>query len=307
MANPQRSLGAYTDLAQLASYRLAASRVQLTPQQRARHRQNGQWISQRRGRGMEFEDVRQYQSGDDIRSIDWRVTARTGQAHTRQYREEREKPLLIVLDQRSSLFFGSRLAMKSVLAADLAAMLAWAGHGRGDRVGGLVIGNHHHQDIRPGQQRKSVMRLLQCISDYNQLLDASPCHTGQGWHDILAELQRISRPGSQLFLISDFHDLDEKASAILHRLAKSCDITAIVIDDPLESELPAAGRYRAFNGRQQLVFDSNPANRQRYRNAYAARRDALQQFFNRLRIPLVHASTSDEPLTLLQQLAGAIR
>ena len=117
-----------------------------------------------RGRGIDFEEVRNYQPGDDIRSIDWRVTARTGTAHTKLFREERERPVLVAVDQRSSMFFGSSHCFKSVLAAQLASLLAWSALDAGDRVGGLVFNDASHREIRPRRSRKTVLALLSQIS-----------------------------------------------------------------------------------------------------------------------------------------------
>lgn len=307
MTYQQRSLGAHTSLSQLAAYRLAASRLLLKNNTRAIRQLTGPFHSNKRGRGMEFEDVRLYQPGDDIRSIDWRVTARTGLTHTKQYREEREKPVLIVVDQRQTMFFGSRHAMKSVMAADIAAYIAWSCHSRGDRVGGLVFNDSRHQDVRPGQQRKTVLQLLQCISDFNQALDRHAFSEQQHWLQVLSEIKRISRPGTQVFLISDFHDLDEQCSALLHDLARHCEITAIKVCDPLEEQLPVNGLYQAFNGKDTVRFESTRKNRQRYHDDFVQQHQALQTLLNRFAIPLIPASTEQAPLALLQHYFGVQR
>lgn len=307
MQYQRRSLGAYTSLALLTAFRPAAGKLALRSPGHARRQLSGPFQSKKHGRGMEFEDVRQYQPGDDVRNIDWRVTARTGQAHTKQYREEREKPVLVIVDQRSSMFFGSRKAMKSVLAADLAAYIAWASQAAGDRVGGLVFNDHSHHDIRPGRQRKNVLRLLQCISDYNQALARQAVETSLSWRRMLDEIRRISRPGTRIFLVSDFHDLNDSCDALLHELARHCEIIAIDVHDQLEQALPANGLYQAYNGRTTLRFASDKNNRQRYQQDFQQRKQDLKNRLNRFAIPLLDADTSQEPLELLQVLFGGRR
>ncbi|HEY6130551.1 MAG TPA: DUF58 domain-containing protein, partial [Halioglobus sp.] len=141
--------GAYVQLNELIALRFPAQQIKLGRRKRALNSLAGPIKSNFRGRGIDFEEVRSYQPGDDIRTIDWRVTARTGSAHTKLFREERERPVMVVIDQRGSMFFGSTHCFKSVLAAQLASLLAWSALHGGDRVGGLVFNDEGHQEIRP--------------------------------------------------------------------------------------------------------------------------------------------------------------
>ena len=152
--------GAYAELNDLIALRFPARQLELGRRNRALSALAGPNKSNFRGRGIDFEEVRSYQPGDDIRTIDWRVTARTGSAHTKLFREERERPVLVVVDQRSSMFFGSSHCFKSVLAAQLASLLAWSALDAGDRVGGLVFNEAGHREIRPRRSRKTVLALL---------------------------------------------------------------------------------------------------------------------------------------------------
>ena len=111
-----------------------------------------------KGRGINFEEVRRYQPGDEIRHMDWRVTARTGEPHLKLFQEERERPVIFVVDFTASMFFGTRVAFKSVIAARVATLLAWAALARGDRVGSLIFSEHGHQDLRPRGGRSGVLR-----------------------------------------------------------------------------------------------------------------------------------------------------
>ena len=305
MAYHKRSIGAHTNLQQLASYRLAAARLPVNRKSRAMRQLTGPFASAMRGRGMEFEDVRQYQPGDDIRAIDWRVTARTGQTHTKQYREEREKPVILAVDQRQTMFFGSRCAMKSVMASDIAAYLAWACYQSGDRVGGLVFNNHSHQEIRPRRHRKTILHFLQQLAEYNGQLNNLPLPSSQHWLQILPDIKRICRPGTRLFLISDFHDLNDDCAALLHDIARSCEVFAIQIHDPLEQTLPASGIYPFFDGQQKVIFDSNQHKiRQQYQQDFATHQQYLQKSLSRLGIVFMPISTEQEPLNTLHHYFG---
>ncbi|MBD3648896.1 MAG: DUF58 domain-containing protein, partial [Pseudomonadales bacterium] len=163
--------GAYTNTSELIRLRYAAREIDAIAINKARNPLSGLLTSSFRGRGVDFAEVRVYQPGDDVRSIDWRVTARTGTAHTKLFQEEKERPVLILVDQSHAMFFGSRIAFKSVIAAEAAALLAWTGLDRGDRVGGIVFSDRQHREIRPRRSKHSVLRLLNEINDFNHALN----------------------------------------------------------------------------------------------------------------------------------------
>ena len=133
-----RSRGAFVTLEQLFDQRHVAKSIELDYQSRSRLGMSGSHISKHKGRGVDFEEFRAYQPGDDIRQIDWRVTARTGRPFTKVFREERERPVIIGIDQCHNMFFGSQVAFKSVVAAEAAAIICWTTVDNGDRVGGVV-------------------------------------------------------------------------------------------------------------------------------------------------------------------------
>ncbi len=306
MAYQERSLGAYADLGHLASYQLPAKYLPLRNNKRALNHLSGPFRSRVRGRGMEFEDVRLYQAGDDIRSIDWRVTARTGKAHTKQYREEREKPVLVVIDQRQNMFFGSECAMKSLLASDLAAYIAWAAFHKGDKIGGLIFNDGGHVEIRPRRQKKTVLQFLNHVVNYNKALNSHPVVQKRALLDALKELKRVAKPGSQIFFISDFHDLDEECSALLHDLSRHCEIIALQTFDHLEEQLPVAGIYTATNGQQRIQFDSrNAQSRSRYHDDFVAHCAQIKNLLGKFNIPLLPIATSQAPLDVLQHYFGS--
>jgi uncharacterized protein (DUF58 family) len=298
--------GAYADIADLIALRFPARQLKLSRRNRALSALTGPNKSNFRGRGIDFEEVRNYQPGDDIRTIDWRVTARTGAAHTKLFREERERPVLVVVDQRDSMFFGSSHCFKSVLAAQLASLLAWSALDSGDRVGGLVFNGREHRDVRPRRSRRTVLALLSHVVEYNRALPLAADQRERPFADILANLRRIARPGSSLFLVSDFHGADEaEAREQLFQLAQHTEITAIACADPLEAELPRAGRYAVTDGSDRSELDTADRRlRSDYRQRARARRQALATDLSRRGIPLLEARTDRAPFSLLQQFYG---
>jgi uncharacterized protein (DUF58 family) len=304
--------GAWCDLDALIAARLDARRLALVARGPALAQQAGALRSPLRGRGLEFEEVRAYQAGDDVRAIDWRVTARSGRPYTKLFREERERPVLLLVDQRQPMFFGSRRCFKSVLAAHLAALLAWSALQRGDRVGGLLIGNDERRDLRPRHTRRALLHWLDTLAQFNRRLQRDTRLAGNPAESLqvaLEELHRIARPGSAIFLISDFSGAD-RADTLrpLRLLARHCDVRALWVSDLLERELPPPGRYAVGDGERRLLFDSGDrALRQRHRERFAEREASLRAELMSLRIPLQRFDTGESPLPLLQGLIGATR
>jgi uncharacterized protein (DUF58 family) len=301
--------GAYVQLADLIALRFAAKQLQLRRRNRALSQLSGPIKSNFRGRGIDFEEVRSYQPGDDIRTIDWRVTARTGSAHTKLFREERERPVLIVVDQRSSMFFGSSHCFKSVLAGHLASLLAWGALQGGDRVGGLVFNEQGHQEIRPRRSRKTVLTLLSQVASYNAALPLKIAVDTESFNRMLSNLRRIARPGSNLFLISDFRGAaQERAQEHLFELAKHTELTAIACADPLEFELPRAGTYAVTDGTHRSELRTGDRRlQQQYRQRQQAQREQLSNNLLQLGVPLLQAATNRAAFTLLHEYYGEIR
>lgn len=295
--------GAYCDLTELTAARFSARHLQWRQLRRAQALQSGARRSAVRGRGLEFEEVRAYQPGDDIRTIDWRVTARSDRVFTKLFREERERPLLLAVDQRQPMYFGSRCCFKSKLAAWLGAVIAWHGLDEGDRVGGLIFGNDGRHDIRPRRSRRTLLAWLQALHQFNQRLhrDSRLDDAAGSLQAALSNLERIARPGSSVVLISDLSGADELPLAErLIRIARHCEVTVIRVDDPLERELPPPGRYGITDSRQRLLIDTGDAQlRARFASAAQSQRLALQQTLARIGVPMLQVSTDLPPLAAL--------
>jgi uncharacterized protein (DUF58 family) len=298
--------GAYCSVSELIEQRHAAGKLDLTQRKRALSLLSGPNKTNFRGRGIDFEEVRAYQPGDDIRTIDWRITARTGDAHTKLFREEKERQVLVTVDQSNSMFFGSRHSFKSVLAARLAALLSWAALQRGDRIGGLVFSDGEHHEFRPRRSRRSVLALLNAICEMNAVLPLATPAPQPGFADVLMELRRIARPGSSLFIISDFQGaLDEGALEQLYQLSRHLEITALHCSDALERTLPAAGRYSVTDGTGRVnLHTGNRALRDAFASRFREHLAELKQQYLKLGIPVIEADTAGSPLDLLQSYYG---
>jgi uncharacterized protein (DUF58 family) len=269
----------------------------------------GGHMSPIKGRGMEFSECRQYQPGDDIRSIDWRVTARTGKTHSKLFSEEKERPVYVLLDLSSSMYFGSQYRLKSVQACHLTALLAWATKRKSDRVGGIIIGEFGHKEMKPQRQQRGIMQLLsEAVTLHNDQL-YKPEISQQGSTDNLSQaltrLRLLCKTGSHIMLISDFLNLDDKAQKQLALLKRHNEVEAWQIYDPLELALPTLSgnmQLAVSDGQQQgFVNPGNANSRQRYQQKADEKQQELRQIMNRYGIRH-HRISSGE--SLLSQIKG---
>ena len=270
--------------------------------------QTGAYVSRFRGRGMEFDESRPYQPGDDPRSIDWRVTARSTTAYTKLFREERERPVLVAVDLRSNMHFATRGCFKSVNASRAAALLSWAAHHRGDRLGGLVFGDTVHRELKPRLGRQAALRFLHELAEHPDWESQERPHTPDREAPFtlaMASLRRVARPGSLVVILSDFLGINRAAQSYLSSVARHNEVLAVVLSDPLERELPPPGRYRLVRDDEELAIDTHAqAARSDYSDAFASRTHDLEQFCQRYGIHLMPLSTDDDPVSALQTALG---
>lgn len=270
--------------------------------------QTGAYVSHFRGRGMEFDESRPYQPGDDPRSIDWRVTARSTTAYTKLFREERERPVMIVVDLRSNMHFATRGCFKSVNASRAAALLSWAAHHRGDRLGGLVFGDSVHRELKPRLGRQAALRFVHALVDHPdwQQQPHAPDEGGSNAMTMaMAALRRVVRPGSLVVILSDFIGLTRTAQSYLSAVARHNEMLAVTLSDPFERELPPPGRYRLVADDEELAIDTHSATaRREYAAKFDERTDLFAQFCQRYGIHRLPLSTEDDPVEALQTALG---
>jgi uncharacterized protein (DUF58 family) len=267
--------------------------------------QTGAYVSHFRGRGMEFDESRPYQPGDDPRSIDWRVTARSTTAYTKLFREERERPVLVVTDLRANMHFATRGSFKSVNACRAAALIAWAAHHRGDRLGGIIFGDTVHRELKPRLGRRSALRFVHQLVDHPDWQTRTAAEDSDALTQALSALRRVARPGSLVVVISDFSGFERSAQSYLSSVARHNEVLAVHVSDPLERKLPPPGRYRLVAAEDEMAIDTYaPAARRDYENEYAKRAQVLEQFCQRYGIHLMELSTDDDPVSTLQTALG---
>ena len=275
---------------------------------RVRSLQTGAYVSHFRGRGMEFDESRPYQPGDDPRNIDWRVTARSTEAYTKLFREERERPVLVVVDLRSNMHFATQGSFKSVVASRAAALISWAAHHRGDRLGGLIFGDSVHRELKPRLGRQAALRYVHELvnhPDWNERTDDAVKDEEAPLTQAMASLRRVSRPGSLVVVISDFIDLSRTAQAYLAGVARHNEVLAVFVSDPLEHDLPPPGRYRLVSRDAELAIDTYARTaRKDYEHAFEERKQNLEAFCQRYGIHLLALSTQEDPVESLQTALG---
>lgn len=302
VAESSREALTSVSLSQLIALKAAGETIKLsTP--RIRAYSAGGHLSPFKGRGVEFDESRPYQEGDDLRTIDWRVTARTGKPHTKVFREERNRPVIFWLDLSDSMMFATRGAYKAVVAAEAAALIAWSAVANGDQLGGLVFGDAGHDELRPRLGRRAALRLMQLIAANPAWgKDRSGADSGGAALHALRRLNRVARPGSLAFLYSDFLGMDDELARQIKELASHCDVQIMHIVDPIDAELPPPGEYRIHIGKRVVTVNtSDMALRNRYEQDFRARRARLEHLARLPGVRLIPCSTDEDPSTVLQR------
>ena len=293
--------GIRVSLGELIEMRHRIGEVQLFSTPARRSPLIGLHHSKLRGRGVDFDQVRAYQAGDDVRTIDWRVTARTQEPHTKLFHEERERPVFLVIEQSSRLFFGSALCLKSVLAAQAAALFGWAALNHNDRIGGLVFSDQEHHEIKPRRSKQSLLQLFNVVVRSNQQLGCSDGRAPRETFSLaLRRAREVLRPGSLVVILCDERTLNDTAEQQLALLARHTDLILLPLNDPLDHALPSAGLLRFAEGEAELELDTQDEHlRNSYRELADARRSRWQRLAQKLGVPLLPLSTRFE---LVEQL-----
>ena len=287
----------------------AARGLSFLPKQASTSVLNGRHASRLRGRGLNFEEMRDYLPGDDIRSIDWKATARTGSPHVRVFTEERDRPALLVVDQSMSMFFGTQLNMNSVTAAEAAAIAAFRVLDVGDRVGGIVFDDDDQIEFVPKRNRRTVYAFLEAIANANVALNADrqvKARSG-GLNGILKRVARIAHHDHLVIVFSDFDGIDELTHRHLSGIAHHNDLILMHVHDPAAEGLKAGQRAIIGNSDMQAELDLGSASTREAVDAYSrdriARINRWQQEINLSVLPL---SAGEETLPQIRQLMGRL-
>jgi uncharacterized protein (DUF58 family) len=297
----ERSSAIYADLNELRRLKYLAKGFSFSPNQPANSALSGKNASKLRGRGLNFEELRHYRPGDDIRSMDWKVTQRTGKPHIKVFTEERERNVYLAIDQRMTMFFGSSNKMKSVIAAELSALISWQISDSGDRIGAIIYNDLQTKVIPAKRGKQHVINLLSEVLKKNHelSLDNSAITNTYGQTDntesynkMLATLNKVSSHNGLIILIGDGHGFDDKSTDYIKQLRQHNEVIACHIFDPLEQTLPKMSQMIVSDGIQQIQFSSEKKQIQKnYETEIARQLESYVEAAKKYRIPLIEIDT----------------
>ncbi|EED32521.1 MoxR protein [gamma proteobacterium NOR5-3] len=293
-------------LAHLRALEFKARGFSFLPRQPVHSILTGRHGSRLRGRGLNFEELRHYRPGDDIRSMDWKVTNRTGKPHVRVYTEERERRVHLLVDQRVSMFFGSQTAMKSVVAAEVAALAAWRVLASGDRLGGIIFDDHDCYTIPPRRSRDSVVDMLSRLAKTNAALAAGQPSKGPQLNIAMDYLARRLSHDALVIYIGDGFGWDDRSDELLKQMSMHNDVIVINIFDPAEVALPRLDELIVSDGEMQIAVSGNRARLdERFRASYNEHVGHMHNVLRRYGLPLITIDCAQDPVTQLLKALGA--
>jgi uncharacterized protein (DUF58 family) len=296
----------YTDLDELVRLQFKASGFSFLPRQPIHSILSGRHASKLRGRGLNFEELRNYFPGDDTRNIDWKVTARTREPHVRVYTEEKDRTVWLLIDQRVSMFFGSKQRMKSVVAAEVAAISAWRVLSTGDRVGAVVFNDSEISVVPPHRSRERVMQILKQVVEKNHALSSNPVLKPDSGklNEVLKQVGLLARHDCLICLVTDADGVDAETRKHISRISEHNDVLTAFIYDPLEKDMPAAGRLRFASDENQLEVDTSSRRlRTAFQNDFDKRLEWMQSASRKFAIPVLPLQTN-KPVS--EQLRDAL-
>ncbi|MBB3105104.1 DUF58 domain-containing protein [Azomonas macrocytogenes] len=299
----------YVSLAQLMALEFATRELSFFARQPRSSILAGNHASRLRGRGLNFDELRRYQAGDDLRRLDWRTTLRTGKPFVRSFTEERDRSSLILMDQRMSMFFGSTRSFKSAMAAELGALAAWMMFQAGDRVGGLIFNDSQIDSIAPLHSRSRLQVLFASLVRQNQALsvetvaDADEAQLDKSLQHCLA----LAGHDYLICIVSDFAGAGPRTLQLLHQLAAHNDVIAMQVYDPLALKLPKQGRIVVTQGELQIELAVEQRQvRQPLGEFLNGRLKEVAQLLRHSQIPLMMFSTGEEAVLQLRRELGRI-
>lgn len=271
-------------------------RLEIKSRKAVSERLAGAYHSTFKGRGIEFLDVRRYQPGDDFRSIDWNVTARTGELHIKQFFEEREQTIIFAVDVSGSMKFGTKGRLKSEAMAEAVALLAFSASMNNDRVGLILFSEEVELYLPPKKKREHILRLVR------EIIYFAPQKKGTDYDKALSQISKLTPRKATLFLCSDFLDLPSFRGLAI--LAKKHDLTLISIDDPAERSLPSGGWIEYRDSESENWGFVNTSSKILKRKLKVIRDSEKGNFISRARksnLRTVYLSTGTEVLPALER------
>lgn len=297
----------YVGLDDLAHMEHRAKGFSFLPRQPVHSILAGRHASRLRGRGLNFEEIRGYLPGDDIRNIDWKVTARLRKPHVRVYTEERDRPAIFVIDQRIPMFFGSRKYVKSVTAARLAALAAWVVFHAGDRVGAIVFNDEEIRTFKPHRSRRRILEILRCVTDMNNSLnvEAGLHPSYEQLNRALDHARRMAKHDHLIMIISDFAGSNDASTKHILQMVQHNDLFAAVIHDPMALDPGDQGRLVVSQGELQVELNLGDRKvREPVLNFTKSRLQQVMGYLKQLAIPVLPVHTGDDVVDQVHRLLG---
>ena len=295
MKNPERTRDdlSYSNIRTLMTMRHRARGFSFLPNQPVGSSLVGRHGSRLRGRGLDFDELRHYRPGDDIRMLDWKATDRTGRPHVRSYRDEREHQALLLVDQRATMFFGSQVRMKSVTAVEFAALGAWRILESGDRVGALLFNDERIIEVKPHRSQKAVNNLLNRLLSLNHCLPAPAGTNNPGQlNSALRELKRLAKHDCLVLIISDLDGWNNETISSVKQLARHNDVIVSLVYDPLEQRIPGDSQMIFSDGELQIQVDSREQRLQQdFQQHFENKIDFLQGELKKHDVPVIAIDT----------------
>lgn len=289
----------YSDFKQLKSLQSRARKLSFLPKQHSNSVLAGRHNSRVRGRGLSFEELRDYRVGDDIRSIDWRVTARTGKPHVRVYAEEKDRSALILVDQRVNMFFGTKLNMKSVTASEAAAICAYRIFEQGDRVGGVIFNDTEIKAFKPSKKPQALEQFMHSVSKFNLALDCNlPKPTpAMTLNEPLASATKLVSHDQMIIIISDFDHVDVATEQYLAQMAAHNDVILCLVSDSINHQLPDDLTLSVSDGEQQMMLDTSHKDvHQRMQATFTERTKKIKDWQLSIGVTVIELSASEDTL-----------
>ncbi|MCP8899577.1 DUF58 domain-containing protein [Gilvimarinus xylanilyticus] len=295
----------YTDFVHLKGLQRRARKLNFLPRHNSKSILSGRHGSRMRGRGLSFEELRDYRVGDDIRTIDWRVTARTGKPHVRVYAEEKDRSALLIVDQRMSMFFGSTHNMKSVTASEAAALCAYGIFERGDRVGAVLFNDEQVHAYKPSKRARSLEQIVRALADCNLALNCDlPVSQPMHLNLPLKTAAECAGHDQLIIVISDFDEVDEQTEVYLGELCAHNDVVLVQVVDPMARELPADMQMVVSDGRLQMTLDtSQRQTHAKLQASFSERVEKIGHWRERMKLSVMELSTAEDTF---MQMAEAL-
>lgn len=299
----------YASLQELVTLRAKARGFSFLPQQPIASLLSGRKRSRLRGRGMDFEELRHYRQGDEVRNIDWKVTNRTGKPHVRVYNEEKDRPVLVVVDQRLPMFFGSQEKLKSVVACELAALSMWNVLKNGDRIGAVLFDDEKIEDFKPARSKYANMAILSSLIDMNHALSVDIRHQ-TNTHQLELALKRVEQLVGHDYLvivISDFSGWNKEVLNSIKRIGQHNDLITGLVFDPLEEDISSSSSLVVSDGDYQVEIPADQSEfTQSYKETFQLSVAEIKSVLQKHDIPLLPISTVGDSVSQLRKYLGGL-